>query len=358
MGQWPRIGRGQLPTGPACESASTAAGGRRKAYSPLPARACVAACTIAVWLVGIVPSMVQADTMRRLMVEGRERSYLLHLPTNSQCGSALPVVLVFHAAAADARIARHFSGINQKADEAGFIAVYPNGTGTYPLLTWNAGGRMGPLVQSQVDDVAFVRAVLDDLAACFPIDEQRIFATGISNGGMMCYRLAAELSERIAAIAPIAGTMAVANFQPLRPVSVMHFHGTEDYVVPYAGPGCLTPRNLQFDSVAKTVESWRQLNGCPYPPAICRFANRALDGTTATRIAYGPGLEGTEVILVRIEGGGHAWPGTRSPLNLIGKCSRDISANDLMWEFFCRHPRGSQAPLHQQAIRPCGPIAD
>ena len=356
MRQMLGIDRGKIPARPGGDSALAGDGCQRKAYSLLPVRTCVAAIAIAVWGGGVVPAIVQADTMRWLMVEGRERSYLLHLPPKNQVYSALPVVIVFHAAAADARIARHFSGMNQKADEAGFIAVYPNGTGTYPLLTWNAGGRMGPLAQSNVDDVAFVRALLDDLALCFSIDEQRIYATGISNGGMMCYRLAAELSERIAAIAPIAGTMAVSNLRPLRPVSVMHFHGTEDYVVPYAGPGRLTPRNLQFDSVVKTVESWRQLNGCPYPPTICRFANRALDGTTAMRIAYGPGLEDTEVILIRIEGGGHAWPGTRSPLNLIGKCSRDISANDLMWEFFCRHPRGRQLP--SGGTCPLGPIAD
>jgi polyhydroxybutyrate depolymerase len=109
----------------------------------------------------------------------------------------------------NASMMQRFSGMNGKADEAGFIAVYPNGTGAGPFLTFNSGGVEWELVKKQPNDVTFVSQLLDDLATVVSVDPKRIYATGMSNGGMMCYRLAAELSDRIAAIAPVAGTMAV-----------------------------------------------------------------------------------------------------------------------------------------------------
>jgi polyhydroxybutyrate depolymerase len=125
-----------------------------------------------------------------------------------------------------------FTGLNEKADEAGFLAVYPNGTGEKRSLTWNGGNCCGYAVENQVDDVGFVRALLDDLEKVVTVDPSRVYATGISNGAIMAYRLASELSDRIAAVAPVAGPMGTATCSPRRPVSVMHFHGTDDQFAP------------------------------------------------------------------------------------------------------------------------------
>lgn len=170
------------------------------------------------------------------------------------------------------------------------------------------------------------------------MDGKRIYATGMSNGGMMCYRLAAELSDRIAAIAPVAGTMAIENYKPKRPVPVMHFHGAADKIVPFAGPSGRTPKFLGFKSVEETVKICAKANGCPEEPDVTKLPDTADDGTKVKRKTYRPDKEGADVILFVIEGGGHTWPGQEPPVGFIGKSTKDISANDLIWEFFQRHP--------------------
>jgi polyhydroxybutyrate depolymerase len=160
----------------------------------------------------------------------------------------------------------------------------------------------------------------------------------MSNGGMMCYRLAAELSDRIAAIAPVAGTMAIDNYNPKRPVSVMHFHGTADKMVPFGGPSGRTPKFLGFKSVEDTIKICAKANGCPEKPGVVTLPDKAGDGTPITKKTYGPGKDGSEVVLFTIEGGGHTWPGQQPPVGFIGKSTKNISANDLIWEFFGKHP--------------------
>jgi polyhydroxybutyrate depolymerase len=229
----------------------------------------------------------------------------------------------------------HFTGMNEKSDQAGFIAVYPNGSGIGPLRAWNVDGRRGKLP----DDVKFVSALLDDLATVVNVDPRRVYASGCSMGGMMCYRLAADLSERIAAIAPVAGVMVGEAGQPQRPVPVMHFHGTADKLVPSDGPSRDMSKYFAFKSVAETIRIWCQIDGCPETPKVTQFPDKVNDGTTVKRKVYGPGKDGAEVVLIEIEGGGHTWPGRKPPVGFIGKSTFDISANDLIWEFFQKHPR-------------------
>lgn len=155
----------------------------------------------------------------------------------------------------------------------------------------------------------------------------------------MCYRLAAELSNRIAAIAPVAGTMLLDDAQPARPVPVMHFHGMADRLVPPEGPGRMTPNFLAFHSLDETIAIWCRVNGCTGDPTITKPPKRdEHEDTSVTRKSYGSGTAGAEVILFEIAGGGHTWPGQPSPLKLLGHSTQDISANDLIWEFFERHP--------------------
>ena len=202
---------------------------------------------------------------------------------------------------------------------------------------------MAPTPTKQPDDVKFVRELLDDLAKVVNVDPKRIYATGISNGGMMCYRLAAEMSNRIAAIAPVSGTLAVEKCRPQRPVPVIHFHGTDDKLVPFNGPDQRTAKVFAFKSVEETIRTWVKIDGCPTKPKITKLPHKADDGTTVERKTYGPGKEGAEVILYVINGGGHTWPGRKWPVPWLGKTTTDISANDLMWEFFKRHPMNDSA---------------
>ena len=204
------------------------------------------------------------------------RSYLVHVPPKHDPTKATPVVLVLHGAGTNGAIMIPFCGLNRKADEAGFVAIYPNGTGLANLmLTWNSGGLRGKMADGKADDVAFLDKLLDDLATMVKVDSKRVYATGMSNGGMMCYCLAAELSDRIAAIAPVAGTMAIENYKPKRPVPVMHFHGAADKIVPFAGPSDRTPKFLAFKSVEETIKVCAKANGCSQDPGSPETGGRS-----------------------------------------------------------------------------------
>jgi polyhydroxybutyrate depolymerase len=190
------------------------------------------------------------------------------------------------------------------------------------------------------DDVGFVRLLLDDLAKVANIDPKRVYATGISNGGIMCYRLAAELSDRIAAIAPVSGTMGTKTCNPKHPVSVIHFHGTDDKFLPFKGGiGDRSLAQVVFLPVEHSIQTWVKADGCPENPVITDLPNKADDGTMVQRQIYGPGKDGAEVVLFVINGGGHTWPGREPGVGFLGKSTKNILANDLMWEFFKRHPR-------------------
>ena len=152
----------------------------------------------------------------------------------------------------------------------------------------------------------------------------------------MCYRLAAELSDRIAAIAPVAGTIAVEDCNPKRPVPVIHFHGTKDRLVPFETAPGKARSSLRGKSVEETIQTWVKLNGCGDAPAGTEVLPQPDENLKVTRTRYGGGKDGAEVVQIVIEGGGHTWPGRRP--RFLGKSAMDISANDLIWEFFEKHP--------------------
>ena len=164
-------------------------------------------------------SLRAGDHTRTLDQGGLERSYLVHVPPQYDPATPMPVVLAFHGGGANAGTMVTFGGLNEKADQAGFIVVYPEGTGRLERMrTFNAGNCCGHAASQQIDDVAFTRQILDDLEDIANVDRRRIFATGMSNGAMMAYRLASELSDRIAAIAPVGGPMGTKDCHPGRAV--------------------------------------------------------------------------------------------------------------------------------------------
>jgi polyhydroxybutyrate depolymerase len=187
------------------------------------------------------------------------------------------------------------------------IVVYPNADNG----RWNATGS------GTVDDVFFIRTVIDRLEADFPIDPARIYATGFSNGADMTYRLACQLADRIAAVGPVAGTNGIANCRPVHMISVIAFHGTDDSNSRYMGdPG------IGVLSFPAEFERWQRLDGCAGSPKIddsgSLVIRSAVDCKAATGVAY-----------YTLVGGGHEWPR-----------SANLSATMLMWQFFAAHPRG------------------
>lgn len=276
----------------------------------------------------------------RLTVDDRPRSYLLHVPASYDPRQPTPVVLAFHGSSMTPRSMAAFSGLSDKSEEAGFVVVYPRGTGPNEVrLQFNAGDSADRRDGNWPDDVRYTAAILDDLAARIHVDSRRVFATGMSNGGSMCYRLAVLLPGRFAAIAPVAGTMAVELPAPQRPIPVLHFHGTDDPIVRYNGPDAeMEEFNCEL-SVDETMRRFVEVNQCSSQPIVADLPDRVADDTTVRKTIWGPGRENCDVILYTIAGGGHTWPGSDTILKtLLGRSTHEIAANDLIWEFFEKHP--------------------
>jgi polyhydroxybutyrate depolymerase len=279
------------------------------------------------------------------------RNYLVRVPPQVASGTALPVVLNFHGGGGHAEVQKQYSRMDAAADRDGYIAVYPDGSGGIGgrLLTWNAGACCGPAAASQVDDVGFSLAVLDDLSGRVSMDRRRVYATGLSNGSMMAYRLAAEAPERIAAVAGVAGAMTLPRFAPRLAVPVLHFHSVDDERALYdggLGPAFLFANTRVFhQSVDAMIGQWLAHDDCPRQPQVAAPVGGkpgAQDAShTATRTTYAPCRDGTEVILWKLTGAGHVWPGgvqNYLPL-LLGPGTTVIDANVEMWRFFSRFRR-------------------
>jgi polyhydroxybutyrate depolymerase len=279
------------------------------------------------------------DHVRRLVIDGRERVARVHVPPRDGPARPVPVVLAFHGTGMTAAMMERYSGLSRKADAAGFLAVYPQGESAGVFRSFNVGGVTGRLANGMRDDLAFVDRLLDDLATVAPVDPDRVYATGISNGGMFAYRLAAERADRVAAIAVVAGVATAAHPSPARPVPVLHIHGTEDRLVLYEGADRGAWNFVPLLSVQATIAAWAARDGCPPEPKVDELPDRADDATTVTRAAYGPGRDGAEVILLTVRGGGHTWPGAGASGVALGRISREFDAADVIWDFFRAHPR-------------------
>lgn len=275
-----------------------------------------------------------------LTVDGEERTYLIHLPEGSEEKGPLPLVFVLHGATANGYNAIRMSRMNTKADREKFIVVYPNGSGAVKghLLTWNSGNCCSYARNNDIDDVAFFRKLIERLEMEYDIDPKRVYVTGFSNGGMMAYRLACELSDKIAAIAPVAAAIGTDDCRPTQPVSVIIFHGTKDKYVPYDGGAPLklvNPDDKRTDkSVSDAVSMWTEYDGCKPLPVKKKYGNIEEEHYTECR-------NRTAVSVYTIKGQGHAWPGGRRGLanGNPDPPTQEISATDLIWEFFKKHPK-------------------
>ena len=286
--------------------------------------------------------MSDNDVTRGLEFGGRARSYIVHLPAGYSPGKPTPLVVALHGGGGNARSNAVQTGFNAEADRSGFIVVHPNGSGERrPLLnalgrghfyTWNAGSCCGYAVQHNIDDVGFIRAMLAELQRDYAIDAKRIYASGLSNGGMMSYRLACEMGDSFAAIGVVAAAQTAYEPRPTQPVSVIHIHGSADQNVTLPGGiGAKALDRTPKPPVLEAIEFWAGFNGCA--------AAQTTQNGRVRQSLYSGGRNGSEVAFYLIEGGGHSWPGGEQMLAMLDPPSQDLAATSLIWQFFAAHPK-------------------
>lgn len=310
----------------------------------------------------ITISLSHGDYFRFIRISGRIRSYRLHIPPSYNGENPMSIVFALHGSGVPAVNSFTFKDncdLDEKADDEGFIVVYPNGErfrfspylkhpaalllNLYAIITssrmWNCWDI------NNVNDVEFIENLIGHLQTKLNVNSSRIFITGVSGGAMMTYRLGAELSDSIAAIAPIAGAIggkwlmpepddSLSPYiipEPTYPLPVIVFHGMQDTAVPYEG-GWVKVLAISSDelwtysiSVNESVSFWVEYNNCELIPQI----NVSESGRIITR-TYTNGSDSSEVVLITYVDGGHEW--FKSP-------PHEMSATDLMWEFFEQHPK-------------------
>lgn len=284
---------------------------------------------------------------RTLTHQDRARTYHVFRPPGHAATAPAPLVVALHGGGgAGAGFDRTTNGqFTAAASKRGMVVVFPEGV----AKGWNDGRAPVSARDEEragVDDVGFLTRLVDTLHAEMGIDRGRVYFTGISNGGFMTQRYAIEHPERVAAAAAVTAQVAEAwaDRSPARPVSMMLVNGTADPLVPYAGGQVTvfgTARGA-IRSTADSVEWWRRHAGCAEPPAVSPLPDADPDdGTRAIMERSGPCEGGSEVVLVRVEGGGHTWPGGRQylPRGMVGPVSNDFRAVDVIFDFFERHRR-------------------
>ena len=288
-------------------------------------------------------SVAVRDFSASLDIGGLERIYHVHLPSSYNKELKWPLVIQLHGGGGEGKQLNALTGFWDLSDKEGFIVISPDAI----ARNWN-DGRGDFYVKSHIeniDDVGFISAIIDKAVMDLNADAGRVYVTGISNGALMSHRLGGELSNKIAAIAPVAGNFPYQMaplLSPSRPVPVIIINGTEDPLVPYQG-GYITlgfQKRGRVLSVDDTVKFWMEKNGCVSNPVIKEIPDTADDGTAVTVTSYTGCRNGSDVILYSVKGVGHTWPGGLQYLSdsIIGRTCRDFNASQVIWEFFRQHP--------------------
>ena len=280
--------------------------------------------------------ITQLGDYRRTLEHGdRSRTYRVHVPASYRPEVPAPLLLALHGGGGsmDYMGRDENYGLISLSERTGLVLVLPNGISRLRsgmLATWNAGDCCGAARDEQVDDVGYIRRVLEQVQRQLSIDPQRIYATGMSNGAMMAYRLACELPGVFRAIAAVAGTDNTGSCTPAQPVSVLHIHARNDSHVLYeggAGPDAVERSKItDFRSVPETVTRWVERNSCPKTP------QRVLEKDGAWCERYAPCAGGAQVQLCVTAAGGHSWPGGAKRRGEAP--TQALSANEQMWTFF------------------------
>lgn len=284
------------------------------------------------------PLRIRAETLK-MTVRGTERTALVHLPAEAPNGELLPLVIAFHGSAWNGSVMEEITGLSSLSDEFGFIVAYPNGSGPAGALSWNTGACCSFALDRGVDDFAFADALLDALIVGYPVDPERIYATGFSNGGMLVHRLAVERPDRFSAVAVVAGALFPSQSAPGAPVPILIMHGTEDSIVPYdGGVGVLAGVSGKTEpslSVSEAATLWKEANECSGETTVERERNARIE-------SLGECASGAEVLLVTLLGGSHNWPtvqrtSTDYPVDETAEMLllfSDPAGDEILWDLF------------------------
>jgi len=285
----------------------------------------------AVSILVLVMTANALQTTGSFQIGGQTRDYILYVPSGA---SNPPLVINMHGLGSNASQQLLYTQFNAIADREKCIVVYPNAINN----SWDLAGST---------DLDFISALIDTIAAYYSIDRNRVYATGMSMGGYMSHKLGCQLSDKIAAIAPVAGLNALNSFcNPGRPVPVLQIHGTADSTVKYSG-------------VATTISGWVQRNGCPQTAQVTDPYPASNANSTVKKELYSPCDGNSEVVLLTVEGGGHVWPGG------LGSAA-DINASEEVWAFLKRFSlassnalpfRGNERILRMRARRVAGGVS-
>lgn len=311
-------------------------------------------------LFGLAETARAEITRKSIEYAGSSRHYLISIPPNYSLKRRYPLLLVFHGGGGNPGQVLQTSDIVKRAAKENWILVAPAGSGPFAnrLLTWNVGFGFGYAMRNYVDDIGFVGYLLGLLKSNYSIDARRIYATGISNGGILCHLLAAELSDQIAAIAPIvatAGGRAREQTQwtvprtPKQPVSIIAFNGALDQRVPEQGgwqKKATGHNRVEMWSVKQTIGFWVQHDRCNDTPTVQTNGPKQY-----RRVTYSACRAGSEVVQYLLLNQGHAWPGGKKGYWRADEPSRLISANELMFAFFKRHPKRAAGTSSEHATK-------
>jgi len=298
------------------------------------------------------------DPAHRLLHDGQPREYLLYVPANAITRSPLPLLVSLHDAGSDAAAHRQQTGFDALASAAGFAVAYPQAwrAKAARAAAWNTGACCGDAGLAGIDDVGFIRALVETIAAQLPIDRDRVYVVGLGQGAMLAHRLAQELALQFAAVAAVAGTPARADFDTAASLPLLQMHSADDPVAPYDGGRATLPGlrgKVPQAGVETTLRRWVQANHCAKSPKVRRDIVGALGTATAGQRAslyYHPDCrDQQEVALWRLDGLGHGWPGgweVQTGGRGTTKRNDIIDASREIWLWLSRFQRKQAAVPH------------
>ncbi len=279
---------------------------------------------------------------KSIRVGNIERLCYLYVPRKTKDFKSVPLVFVFHGGGGNPKSMDRRLGFTELAESEGFIVAYPEAV----ARNWNDGRRTSTTRahRENIDDIGFVKALIEALSAEYPIDKRRIYALGPSNGGIFSHFIGAKLTKYFAAIAPVIGGIAEGlekGFDPRYPVSVLIIQGTEDKLVPYHG-GPVARNRGRIIGTDEAVKIWTKHNRTDTSPVTQDLPDiDKRDGCTVESFLWKNGTGGAEVQLYKLNGGGHTWPGGQQylPKFVVGNVCQDLDATGVIWRFFKDHPK-------------------